>query len=225
MAYRTDKFQVGDKVKFDRDFIVFGGLPNHLLSNDGIFTIDTIQNLPLNIDPLTNESNLDGVGHTQWVTVKEAPKEKFSGAWFVKVQTQEFIMRSVAYAGYRGRSIGRVMHFLCSINYEFDTMAKFGRFNSETGERTIEYGYGNGDTSPPTLAKYTWIGDTDVPLIIFEEDFKKYQAVYYMVMVDIIAHDVKYGTGIWSQCQHEQDVAAKDARKKQFFNSIMKGDL
>lgn len=66
------------------DSFQFDGSPTHLLSNDGIFTINTIQNLSLDIDPLTNESNLDGVGRTQWVTV-EAPKEKFSGAWFVKV--------------------------------------------------------------------------------------------------------------------------------------------
>jgi hypothetical protein len=132
------------------------------------------------------------------------------------------------YGEYRGRNHGRMLCFLFKMNsMDYEHFAIGG--DSETGIGKICYGSNyNRETKKysdgPLVATYSWIGDTDIPLLKFETKYiERYESRYFEAMTYIIDYEAKYGKGLWSQCQYEEDEKnKKEEYTRKFRENLMK---
>jgi len=114
----------------------------------------------------------------------------------------------MAFDQYRGRNMGRVMHFLCRVHHRFDEMIKFG--DCDANGWKIHWGYSSTKGEPaPLCAIVTWLGDTDIPIVTFEPAFKEYQHTYYHVMADEIRNHTMAGLPFWSEKEYAANEAAR----------------
>jgi hypothetical protein len=125
---------------------------------------------------------------------------------------------SYAYSSYRGRSVGRIMHFLYSVNHRFDDSAKIG--NKIIYDGYSRDGKGNG----PIMATFEWDGESDVPIFKFTEPYAQYQQIMDEVTKLILEDEKRYGIEPWNEAQEkEKEERKKEERRKALHESIMKG--
>lgn len=94
----------------------------------------------------------------------------------------------MSYGGYRGRCVGRLMHFLYKINHQTD----IGQFDGD-GKTFWLHG--------KVYCTYTWQDDLDVPIFTFTDPEMQTHADY--IVQDLMRFETKYfPDAVWklSEC-------------------------
>jgi len=110
----------------------------------------------------------------------------------------------MAFGQYKGRCVGRLMHFLYPISHLFDYNAKFG-------DGKIYWGF-NG----PCIATFDWEEDSDFPIVDFiDPDFKKRYHDRFVHEKECIRElERKINKTPWSKkAEEEKVIAEREARR------------
>lgn len=115
----------------------------------------------------------------------------------------------MAYDGYRGQNVGRLIHFLYEVNFNLGE-------NSYFGDGVI-----HADPFGKTLiATFTWNndGDGDIPIIAFTEDYQHFQQSFEEVKRSVIIYEEMLGRVPYSlKKENEEEERERKLRQQRLY--------
>lgn len=93
--------------------------------------------------------------------------------------------------GYRGRSVSRIIQFLCAMHHSAEHAVT-------VGDGRIYYGHDQ------LCATFDWDGDTDVPIFQFEPGFEHFAIRQAHVRKEILKQEDDKGFPVWSEAAFRQ---------------------
>ena len=119
--------------------------------------------------------------------------------------------KTMAYGEYKGRCVGRLLHFLYRYNHNADVAI----FHDPKHDPMITL------WNKP-FANYTWDGDTDVPTFTFLGDFKHFAAVQEREKPRLLEHCRVTTETELREAEEAREQAFKEKLRRQIKESVVK---